>query len=164
MIRTKYMKRWYVENILMSIHMFNYLAVPLGWIKISEKLQKLVFRGRPIWYCPFRENTDYRPEIFWRNFCFSIFVFFNFSCFSFFLLSGPHLSRDRLGTFSKKKLFLILDFFFNLFFQMSQHSNVLTEHGRSCVLRVARTCFQTFSKSIPTKWPRQQKNKRKKKK
>ena len=48
MIRTKYMKRWYVENILMSILMFNYLAVPLGWIKISEKLQKLVFRGRPI--------------------------------------------------------------------------------------------------------------------
>ena len=46
MIRTKYMKRWYVENILMSILMFNYLAVPLGWIKISEKLQKLVFRDK----------------------------------------------------------------------------------------------------------------------
>ena len=23
-------------------------------------MEELVFRGHPIWYCPFRENTDYR--------------------------------------------------------------------------------------------------------
>ena len=45
--------------------------------------------------------------------------------FSFvLLLSEPHLNRDRIVCF------------FSFFFQMSQHSNVPTEHGRSFVMYI----------------------------